>query len=184
MRDFWNRRSRRGKILLVVVALLIVFSAIGALGDSGEEAGTTAAQETTPTERQTTTAQIEAPPNDAEAEGCLSVPAELVRGIEEGLTTNGEGSLRNARAVKSDDPEGYLISADIQAAGLEGDDDIATWSREGSDINSGLLFAVDSVAREFSDWGADINEPSPAADLRDAFRNSPAFERSRDCVAE
>jgi hypothetical protein len=120
MRDFWNRRSRRGKILLVVVGLLIVFSIIGALGDSGKEAATTAAQETTPAERDTTTAQTVAPPDDAEPDDCLVVPDELVRGIEEGLTTSGQGRLRNARAVRSDDPEGYLISADIQAAGARG----------------------------------------------------------------
>lgn len=146
------------------------------------------ARETTTASRDTTTSQeaapSDSPPEETEDGECLKVPVELVRGIQEGLTTSGgEGKLRNARAVKSADPEGYLISADIDAPGLEGDDDIATWSREGSDINSGLIFAVDAVAREFSDWGADINEPSPAADLREAFRNSPAFERSRDCVS-
>lgn len=179
MFDFWNRRSRRGKIVLVVVGGLIVFSIIGALSDSGEETNTVA-RETATAPRDTTTSQEEAPsdsPEEAEDGACLSVPGELVRGIEEGLDTFGDGTLRNARAVKSDDPEGYLISADIQAPGLLGDDDIATWSRTGSEINSGLLFAVDGLARELSDWGADINEGSPAADLRDAFHNSPAFQR-------
>jgi hypothetical protein len=184
MRDLWNRRSRRGKILLIVFGVVIVFSIIGALGNSGDEEATTASPETTLAEGETATAQEEAPSEEAEAGECLTVPVEVVRGIEEGLTTGGVGTLRNARAVKSDDPEGFLISADIQAAGLEGDDDIATWSRTGSDINYGLIFAVDAVAREFSDWGAGINEVSPAADFRDAFQNSPAFQRSRDCVAE
>jgi hypothetical protein len=182
-RDFWYRRSRRGKILVVVVVggLSIVLS-ISACG-SDDEAATTATPETTRAEGETRTAQEEPPPDEAQGGECLKVPEEVVRGIETGLTTSGQGRLRNAWMVKSADPEGYLISADIQASGLEGDGDIATWSRTGSDINSGLIFAVDGVAREFSEWGAGANEGSPAADLRDAFRSSPAFEQSRECVA-
>lgn len=107
-----------------------------------------------------------------------------MRGIADGLTTRGTGTLRDAWAVKSDDPEGYLISADIQAPGLEGEGDVATWSRSGADLNSGLIFAVDSVAREFSEWGAAINEGSPAADLRDAFRESAAYNASRECMED
>lgn len=119
---------------MAVIGGLIVFSIIGALADSGDEETNTVAREATTAPRDTSTSQEEEPsdsPSDEEEDGeCLSVPAEIVRGIEEGLTTSGQGTLRNARAVKSDDPEGYLISADIQASGLEGDDDIARVLRD------------------------------------------------------
>jgi hypothetical protein len=76
-----------------------------------------------------------------------------VAAIEEGLTVSGGGSLRNARAVKSNDLEKvYMVAADIQGDGMEGNDDIGVWATNSLQGN-GLIFSVDGFAKEFSDWG-------------------------------
>jgi hypothetical protein len=87
-----------------------------------------------------------------EASRCMSVPADVIARIESGLTVDGGGSLRNVKAVKSNDFESvYFISGDLQGSGLEGDNDIATFSTNQLDY-SGMTFSVDAVADEFSDW--------------------------------
>jgi hypothetical protein len=56
--------------------------------------------------------------------------------------------------VRSEDFEQvYMIAADVHGAGLEGDDDIGVWSKSGPPrVGGGLIYAVDLVAQEFSDW--------------------------------
>jgi hypothetical protein len=67
---------------------------------------------------------------------CQVAPQELVSSIAEGLTAQGGATLRNGQVVKSSmtftipgrtpDPV-YMVAADIQAAGMEGTDDVAVW---------------------------------------------------------
>lgn len=84
---------------------------------------------------------------------CLDVPPSIVAAIEEGLTVTGGGSLRLAQAVRSDDfLRVYFISADIQGSGLTATDDVGTWSTNKLE-NHGVIFAVDEMAKEFSEWG-------------------------------
>ena len=67
--------------------------------------------------------------NSSTANRCLEVSQFIISNIESGLDVYGGGSLRNAKAVKSNDFESvYFISTDIQGSGLEGDDDIATFA--------------------------------------------------------
>jgi hypothetical protein len=108
---------------------------------------------------------------------CLTVPAVDVDAIETGLSANEVGStLRFAQAVKSNEVANvYFVSANIEGPGLEGTDDVATWATNKL-TGGGLIFAVDPVAQEFSDWthgdttDANLTMSDDGADL------------SQDCV--
>jgi hypothetical protein len=82
---------------------------------------------------------------------CEMVTSALLNAIAEGLTVTGSGTLRNA--VKSDDfSKVYMVAADIQGTGMEGDNEIGVWGTNSLD-GTGSIFAVDGFAKEFSDWG-------------------------------
>lgn len=88
---------------------------------------------------------------------CEPVSRALLDGIETGLTVSGGGSLSSGQAVRSDDFEQvWFVAAEIDGPGLEGDGDIGLWATNSVPGGSpeGLIFAVDAIAREFSDWGA------------------------------
>lgn len=105
---------------------------------------------------------------------CETPSTVLVSAISEGLNIEGGGSIRRAAAVKSTDFEKvWFVSADLEGAGLEGSDDIATWATNSLD-GAGLIYSVSGVAKEFSDWG-----PGP----KDGFSLSDdGVEESQDCV--
>lgn len=81
--------------------------------------------------------------------------------IAEGLTVRGRGSLRDGYAVRSKDfQKVWFLAAEIDGPGLRGDGDIGLWATNAPPATNsyaeyaGLMFSVDSVAKEFSDWGA------------------------------
>ena len=83
---------------------------------------------------------------------CEKVSSALLNAIAEGLTVSGGGTLREGYAVKSKDfSEVYMVAADIQGTGMEGNGDIGVWATNSLD-GSGLILAVDGLAKEFSDW--------------------------------
>ena len=84
---------------------------------------------------------------------CEKVSSAVLNAIAEGLTVTGGGTLREGYAVKSNDfAKVYMVAADIQGTGMEGDNEIGVWATNSLD-GAGLIFAVDGVAKEFSDWG-------------------------------
>jgi hypothetical protein len=84
---------------------------------------------------------------------CEKVSSAVLNAIAEGLTVTGGGTLRNGYAVKSDDfTKVYMVAADIQGTGMEGDGEVGVWATNSLD-GGGLIFAVDGLAKEFSDWG-------------------------------
>jgi hypothetical protein len=86
-------------------------------------------------------------------QACQPASKALVAAIEEGLTVTGGGSLRRAHIARSDDFEKvYMVAADVQGDGLEGGGDIGVWATN-SPKGEGLIYAIDGVAQEFSDWG-------------------------------
>ena len=100
---------------------------------------------------------------------CLNVSGAKLNDIEQGLEPG--LSLRNGQAVRSDDYEQvYMIAADIQGPGLEGSDDVGVWSSNSLRANQGLVFAVDAVAREFTNWGRLPNSSSTDHGVREAKR--------------
>ena len=84
---------------------------------------------------------------------CEKVSSAVLNAIAEGLTVTGGGTLRNGYAVKSDDfSKVYMVAADVQGTGMEGDSEIGVWATNSLD-GAGLILAVDGIAKEFSDWG-------------------------------
>lgn len=84
---------------------------------------------------------------------CERVSSAVLNAIAEGLTVSGSGTLRNGYAVKSKDfSRVYMVAADIQGVGMEGEGEVGVWATNSLD-GTGLIFAVDGLAKEFSDWG-------------------------------
>jgi hypothetical protein len=84
---------------------------------------------------------------------CEKVSSAVLNAIAEGLTVTGGGTLRGGYAVKSDDfSKVYMVAADIQGSGMEGNREVGVWATNSLD-GTGLIFAVDGYAKEFSDWG-------------------------------
>ena len=96
--------------------------------------------------------------NEADLARCETPPASLVADIEDGLTVSGGGSLRTARAVRSNDqPNAYFLAADLEGPGLEGVGPIAVWGVNGDLMRGegpGFIRWANGTAFEFSEWGA------------------------------
>jgi hypothetical protein len=113
---------------------------------------------------------------------CRSAPKRLAHAIANGLTVQGGGTLRQAQAVKSGDfDDVYFVSAEIDGAGLEGSGDVGTWAkigplRVGGPVGGGLIYSVDRVATEFSDW-ADGGKADAQLSMEDDGAGA-----SRECV--
>ena len=136
------------RIRLAVVACVLALVGCGGGNDANEQpqaipAETTVATTTTTVATTTTTVPSR----------CEKVSSALLNAIAEGLTVSGGGRLRNGYAVKSKDfSKVYMVAADIQGAGMEGNSEVGVWATNSLDIG-GLIFAVDGFAQEFSDWG-------------------------------
>lgn len=96
---------------------------------------------------------------------CESVSRATLDAIEAGLTVGGGGTLGRAQAVRSQDFEKvWMVAAEINGAGL-GNDTVGVWATNDITGTSGVIYAVDAVAEEFSDWGADAgNKPTSSDD--------------------
>jgi len=46
----------------------------------------------------------------------------------------------------------YFIAAEIQGAGMDSADEIALWASNSLEPGQGLIYAVDALANEFSEW--------------------------------
>ena len=84
---------------------------------------------------------------------CEPVPDWLVAAISSGLKGQGR-TLAAARAVKSRHfSKVWFVSAFVEGPDLEGRDALGTWATNGLE-EQGLIYAVNVVAEELSDWGA------------------------------
>lgn len=82
---------------------------------------------------------------------CQSVPDGKLQDIKSGLTVDGEGSISDGAAVRSDAFERlYFIAAEIDGPGLEGSGDIGVWASNRLEGGQGLLMSVSEIAVEFS----------------------------------
>jgi hypothetical protein len=128
--------------LLIAASLLVGLVVVGCGGtEAGDNNSTT--QQPKP---QATTPQTE-------PSRCEKVSSVVLNAIAEGLTVSGSGTLRGGYAVKSNDfSKVYMVAADIQGTGMEGNGEVGVWATNSLDGN-GSIFAVDGLAKEFSDWG-------------------------------
>jgi hypothetical protein len=82
---------------------------------------------------------------------CEPASRGLVSAIETGLTVAGGDSLSNAFIVRSNDFENvFFVAARFEGEGMS--DTVGAWATNRAD-GSGSVFAADSFAKEFSDWG-------------------------------
>jgi hypothetical protein len=130
-----------GRLLLTAVLLLAAGCSDGGDGAGSEDDGS------------------------SEAAVCNPAPSQIVSYIEEGLTIGGGGSLTRASYVEvpseSQNSQGWpawLVAGDLTGAGMDGDQ-IAVWATAANDAP---IMAIDSMAQEFSDWGAAAQPGSPA----------------------
>ena len=128
--------------LLASTALLI---ACGSDTDSGPPSNQRAVERT----------GVEEPtPTSEESSRCEDAALIAAEGISFGLTVSGGGSLRDAMAVKSNDyVNAFFIAAEIDGPGLEGEGDIGVWVSNSLEPGGGVIYAVDGMANEFTDWG-------------------------------
>ena len=110
---------------------------------------------------------------------CIATP-ESATAIAEGLTVQGGGTLRDAFAEELGFVSGFVVAAEIDGPGMEGDGEVGTWSV--GELGGGPIVAANSIAQEFSDWGAAAAEGSSADQARDAVANSAEASAAEDCV--
>lgn len=103
---------------------------------------------------------------------CENVQQFLIRYINDGLTVDGGGSIRAAKAVRSTDYESvWIVAADLQGPGLDGSNQIGVWATNNiSDPSAGgLLYSVNGIASEFSEWGKGPGIPLNADGVQDSI---------------
>lgn len=116
-----------------------------------------------------------APPADL----CLSIAPDKIANIAQGLTVSGGGSLDavTARAVRSTDyDQVFFIAAEIDGTGMESAGEIGVWASNSLEPGQGLIFAVDGLATEFSDWGDGASTDAQMTIV------SAGAQESKDCV--
>lgn len=91
------------------------------------------------------------PATPTPASRCQPAPAILLDSIAEGLTVNGGGDLRNGWTVHSNDfQKAYFVAAEITGSGMGGS--VGLWVTNDPN-NPTMLFSVNTMAKEFSQWG-------------------------------
>ncbi|MBA2569297.1 MAG: hypothetical protein H0V11_08125 [Actinobacteria bacterium] len=160
--------------LAAIVALGFISACSG--GEEDRSAAEQATEERAQNQESATTTSAEQPSAE-----CKRVPAALVAAIQEGITVRG-AQLHNVYGVRSNDLEhAWYISGDLQGPGLDDNDDIATWAKSGDlKIGGGQLIASNAQARAFSDWGAEAQPGSPAAEA--ASMDNHGAQESQACV--
>jgi len=169
-------------ITLFVFFVLIVIGTLADNDNSTNQQNNPATQEqeekTEVKNEPITTPTKEEPKKSAESSTetrCEDVPTFVVESIASGLNTEGI-TLRNVQAVKSNDFNNvYFISADLQGPGLEGENDIVTFTRNNLESSS-LTLSVDAVANEFFVWPLGKNTDA------NVTMNDDGAQESRDCV--
>lgn len=146
---------KRMTLLLAAAALAALIGCSSEDDDGGADDGAspTATIESVPTDSPASAASPTDPADVEAATECEDATAVAVA-IAEGLTVTGGGMLRDAQAVRSGDFSSvYFIAAEIDGPGIDGDGQIGVWASNSLTPGMGLIYSVNAVANEFSDWG-------------------------------
>lgn len=82
---------------------------------------------------------------------CAPASDGLVSSVETGLTVSGGGSLGSGQVVKSNAfPTLWFLAARVSGPGMSGKD-VGVWATS-DDTGHGMIWSVDGMAHEFSDW--------------------------------
>lgn len=173
---------RRGALLLLVLALGLA----GCGGDDADDAAREAERAAREAERASESVEtviedeVETVVDEADDylsggdDRCQAATTDIMTPISNKLTVRG-GRLRNGYYVKSDVGGAvYIVSAEIDGAGLEGDGDVATWVTE-SPGGAGAIYALDDLARKHSGYRDAREEANVSMD-------TDGVAESRDCA--
>jgi hypothetical protein len=148
--------KRWQKIAVVAGVLLVMFAPVGAKQEKNSEANavpTPAPSLEATLAPSSTPAATPQPTPAATVERCITVSSKKLSNIAVGLTVTGGGTLTNGYSVKSTDyAELYFIAAVIDGPGM-GKGVVGIWASNRLEANDGLIFAIDSYAGTFTDWG-------------------------------
>ena len=153
--------KRWQQALVVVGVLIFMFAPVGANQENESETGVVpspvASIEPTPAPSSTPVATPQPTPAPSAsapaADRCVAVSTKKLRNIATGLTVGGGGTLTNGFAVKSNDYEEVWFIAALIDGPRMGKGVVGIWASNRLDANDGLIFAIDALAEEFTDWG-------------------------------
>jgi hypothetical protein len=115
----------------------------------------------------------------AAEEECVPVPPGTVALIGNQLNLEGNGSIRNAWAVRSGANDSiYFVSAEMDGPFIEGSGHVGTWAVNDLATQGGPVWSISRSALEYSNW------PSGATTSVGLSMDQPGAEKSAECVAE
>jgi hypothetical protein len=165
------------RVRAVVCAAIVVAAGCGDEGDSGQSAD----ENPTPQEE----------PAEPALE-CSKARRVLIEPLESSLTVEGGGGLKRVRVVEVEDPPDapingfkrgvYIVAGELTGPGMDGT--IGTWAVSKSVLRTGggLVMAVGSVTREFSDAGVDMDADSPVGNYLAELEDTDEYERAQACA--
>lgn len=122
---------------------------------------------------------------------CQPVPAEVMSSIAKGLYPNYAGAtFTDAYGVVVDADSrnergwpGLVVAARITGNGFT-DGDIGTWAIRATDGNISPIYALNTKARQATEWGAAANPGSPADEQRKKLEKLGESKQAEKCAKE
>ena len=143
---------------ILTLSAISIFSFSGCGGSSAPSAGDGGAPKTA---------------DKVDTSRCIEVSAEKLAEIEAKLNIRGGGSLKDGRAVKSNDFENrYFLAAEVEGPGFYDDGQYAIWLVDSLEPG-GEIISVSSNAKVFSDW--------PKADAT-ITKDNDGYAEAQTCV--
>ena len=128
-----------------------------------------------------------------QAADCRDAPSPLKDALESSLRDVQDAELTGVRYVEVERPPDaapggfdhgiYVVSGVLEASGVDGEPlltFVVTEDMVGT--GGGLALAVDTVTREFFEFGASAADESSVRDYTDAMQDEPEYQQARECA--